>query len=176
MNSESIKNSFNDCPNSKLEIKANNYNKTKTFNVQESVDKHLSRVDSQNDPDVTENLDNIARKMGINQSNNNSRPTMKVKLNKSDRCSEEKLNEKDISKSFQVPNYDNCASVDCILDYAKQKKLMKHRESNSSTSEDLIDQEAKLNAGMNPLSNDVISDEFPDLKNKKASAEIQQML
>jgi len=63
MNSESIKNSFNDCPNSKLEIKANNYNKTKTFNVQESVDKHLSRVDSQNDPDVTENLDNIARKM-----------------------------------------------------------------------------------------------------------------
>jgi len=123
--------------------------------------------ENSNDPDVTENLDNIARKMGINQSNNNSRPTMKVKLNKSDRCSEEKLNEKDISKSFQVPNYDYCVSVDCILDYAKQKKLTKHRESNSSTSEDLIEQEAKLNAGMNPLSNYVISDEFPDLKNKK---------
>ena len=91
-----------------------------------------------------------------------------------DDCSLELSKEKDISKSFQVPNYDDCASVDCILDYAKQKKLMKHRESNSSTSEDLIEQEAKLNAGMNPLSNDIISDGFPDLQNKKTSAEIQQ--
>ena len=56
--------------NSKRNIEADNYNKSKTFNMDNDETQSLSRVNSENYPDATNNLDSLAEKLGLNKQKN----------------------------------------------------------------------------------------------------------